>query len=125
MSASIGLAELKRLVDEGAQWVEVLPAAHYPEEHLPGAIDIPLKQLDATTARQLALTRPGSCTAGTASETRALEPAKPTGYRARANCSPLVMRETVSSPSYTRIRRPIGSRAISLTANSSRSATAK
>ncbi len=58
MTAGIGLAELERLVDEGAQLVEVLPAAEYADEHLPGAINIPLKQLDATTAGQLDRTRP-------------------------------------------------------------------
>jgi rhodanese-related sulfurtransferase len=31
----------------------VLPETEYREEHLPGAINIPLKQLDATTAQQL------------------------------------------------------------------------
>jgi rhodanese-related sulfurtransferase len=58
MAAGIGLAELKRLIDEGAQLVEVLPAAEYTDEHLPGAINIPLKQLDATTTAQLDRTRP-------------------------------------------------------------------
>lgn len=58
MASGIGLADLKRLIDEGAQLVEVLPAAEYAEEHLPGAINVPLKQLDATTAAQLDRTRP-------------------------------------------------------------------
>jgi rhodanese-related sulfurtransferase len=58
MAAGIDLAELKRLIDEGAQLVEVLPVAEYAEEHLPGAINIPLKQLDATTTAQLDRTRP-------------------------------------------------------------------
>ena len=58
MAAGIDLAQLKRLIDDGAQLVEVLPAAEYAEEHLPGAISIPLKQLDATTAGQLDRTRP-------------------------------------------------------------------
>ena len=58
MTAEVGLAQLKRLLAEGAQLVEVLPAAEYAEEHLPGAINIPLKQLDATTATQLDRTRP-------------------------------------------------------------------
>ena len=58
MAAGIDLAQLKQLIDEGAQLVEVLPAAEYAEEHLPGAINIPLKQLDATTAGQLDRTRP-------------------------------------------------------------------
>ena len=58
MAAGIDLAQLKRLIDEGAQLVEVLPAAEYADEHLPGAISIPLKQLDASTAGQLDHTRP-------------------------------------------------------------------
>ena len=58
MAAGVELAQLKRLIAEGAQLVEVLPAAEYAEEHLPGAINIPLKQLDATSANQLDRTRP-------------------------------------------------------------------
>jgi rhodanese-related sulfurtransferase len=32
--------------EEGAQLVDVLPREEYEEEHLPGAINIPLKELD-------------------------------------------------------------------------------
>jgi Rhodanese-like domain len=53
MPASIDLAELKRLLDERAQLVEVLPPEEYAEEHLPGAVNIPLKVLDAETTAQL------------------------------------------------------------------------
>lgn len=49
---------LRRLLDEDAQLVEVLPAEEYAEEHLPGAINIPLKQLDADSAAQLESARP-------------------------------------------------------------------
>jgi rhodanese-related sulfurtransferase len=49
---------LRRLLDEGAQLVEVLPAEEYAEEHLPGAINIPLKQLDGEMAAQLDKARP-------------------------------------------------------------------
>jgi rhodanese-related sulfurtransferase len=49
---------LRRLLDEGAQLVEVLPAEEYAEEHLPGAINIPLKELDAQSASQLDKSRP-------------------------------------------------------------------
>ena len=45
--------ELQRLLAAGAQLVEVLPPAEYEEEHLPGAINIPLKQLNRETAAQL------------------------------------------------------------------------
>jgi rhodanese-related sulfurtransferase len=57
MATRIDLAQLQKLVD-GGQLVEVLPAAEYADEHLPGAINLPLKQLDATTAAQLDRTRP-------------------------------------------------------------------
>jgi rhodanese-related sulfurtransferase len=47
-------AELRRLVQEkGAQLVEVLPREEYEEEHLPGAVNIPLKELDRDTTAQL------------------------------------------------------------------------
>jgi rhodanese-related sulfurtransferase len=49
---------LRRLLDEGAQLVEVLPAEEYAEEHLPGAINIPLKELDAESVAQLDKSRP-------------------------------------------------------------------
>jgi rhodanese-related sulfurtransferase len=49
---------LRRLLDQGAQLVEVLPAEEYAEEHLPGAINIPLKELDADSAAQLDKSRP-------------------------------------------------------------------
>jgi len=50
--------EVQRLIDEGAQLVEVLPPAEYAEEHLPGAINIPLKELKRETTRQLDRQRP-------------------------------------------------------------------
>ena len=46
MSARIELPDLQRLIAKQAQLVEVLPPAEYAEAHLPGAINIPLKQLD-------------------------------------------------------------------------------
>jgi rhodanese-related sulfurtransferase len=58
MATRIDLAQLQKLLDGGGQLVEVLPAAEYAEEHLPGAISLPLKQLDATTAARLDPTRP-------------------------------------------------------------------
>ena len=53
MPTEVGVDEMRRLVDEGVQVVEVLPAREHEEEHLPGAINIPLKALDATTTAQL------------------------------------------------------------------------
>lgn len=52
------LRELQRLLADGAQLVEVLPRDKYRDEHLPGAINIPLKELDAQTAGQLDRSRP-------------------------------------------------------------------
>lgn len=54
MPTPIDRDELQRLrAEESAQLVEVLPATEYEDEHLPGAINIPLKELDTETARQL------------------------------------------------------------------------
>lgn len=58
MPDSIDLAGVKRLLDQDAQLVEALPAAEYAEEHLPGAINIPLRSLDATSAEQLDRAKP-------------------------------------------------------------------
>jgi len=44
---------LRRLLDESAQLVEVLPAGEYAGMHLPGAVNIPLKTLDAATTAAL------------------------------------------------------------------------
>ncbi|QJY51130.1 rhodanese-like domain-containing protein [Pseudonocardia broussonetiae] len=49
---------LRRLLDDGAQLVEVLPAGEYTEMHLPGAVNIPLKTLDAATTACLDRERP-------------------------------------------------------------------
>jgi rhodanese-related sulfurtransferase len=37
---------VRRLVGQGAQLVEVLPAGEYAEDHLPGAINLPLRRLE-------------------------------------------------------------------------------
>ena len=58
MPTRIDRDEVQRLLAEGAQLVEVLPQDEYEEEHLPGAINIPLKTLDAETTRQLKRDRP-------------------------------------------------------------------
>ena len=58
MPIPVGRDEVQRLLAEGAQLVEVLPPAEYEEEHIPGAINIPLKELDAETTRRLERERP-------------------------------------------------------------------
>jgi rhodanese-related sulfurtransferase len=59
MPTSIDRQEVQRLLaEEQAQLVEVLPAAEYEDEHLPGATNIPLKQLDRQTTSRLDRRRP-------------------------------------------------------------------
>ncbi|MGB2952401.1 MAG: rhodanese-like domain-containing protein [Gaiellaceae bacterium] len=50
--------EVRRLAREGAQLVEVLPSAEYEDEHLPGAINMPLKQLAELAPERLDPSRP-------------------------------------------------------------------
>jgi rhodanese-related sulfurtransferase len=45
--------EARRLIEAGAQLVEVLPEHEYTEEHLPHALHLPLKRLDAGHAQAL------------------------------------------------------------------------
>ena len=58
MPTEVGLEEMLQLVNQRAQVVEVLPVLEYEQEHLPGAINIPLKTLDASTAARLDKGRP-------------------------------------------------------------------
>jgi rhodanese-related sulfurtransferase len=58
MPTSIDREGVRRLLEEGAQLVEVLPAEEYAEEHLPGAINLPLKELGRETVRELDRARP-------------------------------------------------------------------
>ena len=53
MPTAIFKDEVRELLEEGAQLVEVLPRKEYEEEHLPGAINIPLKELDRETTARL------------------------------------------------------------------------
>ena len=57
MPTRIGRDELRELTGQGAQLVEVLPTDDYDWAHLPGAVNLPLKQLDAG-AGQLDRSRP-------------------------------------------------------------------
>jgi rhodanese-related sulfurtransferase len=54
----IGRDEVQRLLQEGAQLVEALPNEEYEDEHLPGAVNIPLKELDAGSTAGLDRDRP-------------------------------------------------------------------
>ena len=57
MPTVIDRDELRALTGHRAQLVEVLPAAEYDWAHLPGAVNLPLKELDAR-ASQLDRSRP-------------------------------------------------------------------
>jgi rhodanese-related sulfurtransferase len=57
MPTSIDRGQVQELIAAGAKLIEVLPREEYEEEHLPGAINIPLKELNRETARQLECTR--------------------------------------------------------------------
>lgn len=46
MSKRIDVAEVIRRVGEGAQLVDVLPTSIFRDEHIPGAVNIPLSSLD-------------------------------------------------------------------------------
>lgn len=59
MTTCVGREELLRLRDEEqAQLVDVLPAAEYRDDHLPAAINIPLKELGARALHELDPARP-------------------------------------------------------------------
>lgn len=45
MPTDIARADVQRLVAQGAQLVEVLPREEYDDEHIPGALSIPLAEL--------------------------------------------------------------------------------
>ncbi len=59
MPTSIWRDEVQRLIrDEAAQLVEVLPPPEYEDEHIEGAINISLKDLDRETTSGLDKDRP-------------------------------------------------------------------
>jgi rhodanese-related sulfurtransferase len=58
MLTDIDRDRVKRLMADGAQLVDVMPADEYADAHLAGALNIPLKKLNRDSARQLDLARP-------------------------------------------------------------------
>lgn len=53
MATPVTVEQVRELLSAGAQLVEVLPRTEYEEQHLPGAVGIPLKELDAAAAASL------------------------------------------------------------------------
>lgn len=59
MPSSIAREEVQRLMrEEAAQLVEVLPSQEYQDEHIEGAINLPLKRLNRETSGHLDSNRP-------------------------------------------------------------------
>jgi len=58
MPKDIDRDEARRLIEGGAQLVEVLPASEYEEDHLPGAVNLPLRRLDRQADGLLDRNRP-------------------------------------------------------------------
>ena len=58
MPEVIDREQLQSLAEAGAQLVEVLPKEEYDEEHLPGAIHIPLRRIDQEARERLDPSRP-------------------------------------------------------------------
>jgi rhodanese-related sulfurtransferase len=46
MAREVNREQVRRFMDGGAQVVDVLPAREYGEEHLPGAINLPLRRIE-------------------------------------------------------------------------------
>ena len=61
MPTEIWRDEVCQMVAGGAALVEVLPAEEYEAEHLPGAINIPLPQLDRHSHRSAPAGPTGHC----------------------------------------------------------------
>ncbi|HEX4281496.1 MAG TPA: rhodanese-like domain-containing protein [Solirubrobacteraceae bacterium] len=58
MATAISLDQLLELIARGAQVIEVLPGEDYAPVHLPGAINLPLRHLDAQGVSVLDRGRP-------------------------------------------------------------------
>lgn len=58
MPTTIDRHRLQELVQRRAQLVEVLPYSEYEEEHLPGAINLPLRRLETEAREVLDRSRP-------------------------------------------------------------------
>lgn len=58
MPKEIDRHEVQRLVEQGAQLVDVLPASEYEHSHLPGALSIPLADIPDKAPGLLDRTRP-------------------------------------------------------------------
>jgi rhodanese-related sulfurtransferase len=51
-------SEVRALIERGAQLVEVLPVQEYEEQHIAGAINLPLRRIETDAATVLDRRRP-------------------------------------------------------------------
>jgi rhodanese-related sulfurtransferase len=58
VSREIDREQVRHQMQQGAQIVDVLPAREYGEEHLPGAINLPLRRIETEASRVLDPSRP-------------------------------------------------------------------
>ena len=58
MVHEIDRERVRRLMERGAQIVDVLPAQEYGEDHLPGAINLPLRRIESEAGQVLDRRRP-------------------------------------------------------------------
>ena len=58
MTHVIDREQVRSLMELRAQIIDVLPAQAYAEDHLPGAINLPLRKIEAEAKRVLDPSRP-------------------------------------------------------------------
>jgi rhodanese-related sulfurtransferase len=58
VAREIDREQVRRFMEQRAQIVDVLPAQEYGEEHLPGAINLPLRRIEAEASQVLDRSRP-------------------------------------------------------------------
>jgi len=58
MIRRIGIEQVQKMKEQGAQLVEVLATKEYADEHIPGAINIPLLHMNASSVAILDKKRP-------------------------------------------------------------------
>jgi rhodanese-related sulfurtransferase len=58
MTQEVDREGVLRLMEQGAQIIDVLPAGEYGEDHLPGAVNLPIRRIEAEARRVLDPGRP-------------------------------------------------------------------
>jgi rhodanese-related sulfurtransferase len=58
VAQDIDRERVRRFMEQGAQIVDVLPPREYGEEHLPGAVNLPLRRIETEAVRVLDPSRP-------------------------------------------------------------------